>query len=72
MKFKKVKRNKGVIIPELDIVDPSDFFKMSFGGERVPYRKMNRIMNRMRDAPLLIEDEMRGPEVLLNQKTETP
>lgn len=70
MKFKQVKRNTGVIIPELDVVKPSDFFKLSFGGERIPYRKMNRIMNRMREAPLLLEDEMKGPEVLLDERVE--
>ena len=66
MKFKQVKRNKGIIIPELDVVKPGDFFNVSFGGERIPYRKMNRIMNRMRGAPLLLEDEMKGPEQLLD------
>ena len=71
MKFKRVKRNKGIIIPQLDLVKPSDFFNFSFGGERVPYRKMNRIMNRMRDAPLMIEDEMKGPEDLLGQSKES-
>ena len=70
MKFKRIKRNKGIIIPEQDLVKPSDFFNLSFSGERVPHRKLNRIMNRMRGAPLEIEDEMKGPEVFINETKE--
>jgi hypothetical protein len=50
MKFKKSKKS-GVIIPKDDIIKNSNFFEMNFGGGMIPHRKLERVMNRLRDAP---------------------
>ena len=57
MKFKKVKKNAGVIIPKDDIIKPNDFFDLNFSGGPIPHRKLDRVMNRLRNA-LLDENEV--------------
>jgi hypothetical protein len=52
MKFKKTIKKNSVMIPKDDIVKPNDFFELNFGGGYIPQRKLDRVLNRLRNAPI--------------------
>ena len=51
MKYKKEKKNNA-IIPQNDVIKTKDFFDQNFGGAYIPKRKLDRVMNRLRNAPI--------------------